>query len=307
MVSPVPCFVASVPCNDYIFHSCNRNVGFFNAPVMVTLQYAIENIGGTCIDIESASSSIMVDSEQVLDLSLAGINTQFCGEDDLIFFEQRSLDVCSFAGKLIDIFVRLNSGTNSAVNLDACLSFVTVPTLSSTQPVGAPTMYPTSYPTLIPTLPTLIECHDPPRGVWFQFKSRYCHESNTSQFDELGRKGLRRNTKSSSKGGLSTKVKSSCIDYCPVTNPSRVVIASHTGSILFFDKVVLQSEKFAITYENLSFNSHFGIVNVHIYNTAAPFVSKNSQSFTIDLSCSKVLYIGETFGSLELVGFEIHG
>ena len=241
---------------------------------MVTFQCVVETIGGAWTYIESASSSITVDSEQVIDSYLAVMSTQFCGENDLTFFEQQSLDACSFYGKLIDNFMRLNSGTKYAVNLDSCLCFVSVTNLSSTQPVGAPTMCPTSYPTLIPTLPTIIEYHDPPRGFWFQFKKRCCHERNASQFDELGRKSLIWNTKYSSKGGPCTKIKSSYIDYCPTTNPHRVDVASHAGSTLFFDKVALQSEKFAIECENLSFNSHFGIVNAHIRDTAAPFVNK---------------------------------
>ncbi len=85
-------------------------------------------------------------------------------------------------------------------------------------------------------------------------------------------------SKPSSKGASSTKFKSDCADYCPVLSPSRIVITSRSGSVLFFDEVVDEHEKFEIT--NVS---NFDFVKVHIYNVKT---KRNSQSFVIDLPSS---------------------
>lgn len=292
-------------CNAYIDQHISEES---ECNVIATFRYAVENIGLACIEIDAARITMGSDGDR--DLSLAGVDVYFCPNDVVVFVEKRSIDLCSNAGQTLQIELKLEDGSNT-VTADAVLPFNSAtthrpspmpktnsPTVAPTKsPIKPATKAPVSSPVLSPSSQpekqVSIECTASPNKVWFLFKIKRCEESDNSQF---ARKRREIKVQKPSKGGLSTKFKSNCVDYCPVLPAAKLVVTSQSGSHMFFNDRVYEDE----VVEIIPGTATVGTVKVDIYTLGG----RISQSFTVDLSCAKGLWIGDNFGSLELVGFE---
>jgi len=287
--------------------------------VSAALRFAVENIGRTCIDITSIDAKVGNESPRDLALNMSN-NAMFCPNDVLVFVETRLLDLCQHRGLFLPVVLRINGDFDAS----GSLSFLTtIPTAAPFSFSKLPSMIPAKAPSNPPIESSLIPvrntfssnpsvlvpgtnkpsdqnkiCFVRPTAVWLLFEPRICKDGNGWSFKKEGRKIKSKSKKHVTRSKGSTKIKTGCIDICPVASSSRLLITSKVGSTLIYDGIVTEGQKIKITDPSAQ---GLGKVHVHTFNLDG----KKSQSFTFDLSCHKPTRVGYVYASLTFVGFSV--
>lgn len=299
MVSPVPCSVGDIKCEDYI------SSGGEECVVSATLRYSVENTGRTCFDITSLYAKVGNENPRVITLDRIN-NTNFCPNDVMVFVERRPLDICQYRGLLLPVELKINDDVDASGRLTLLTASPTQAPLSLTKEPSmktpfSPPMVTSKKPSLIPSavlipetnVPSTLDkiCSTSPTTVWFLFEPRLCKDSNGWKFQKEGKKLKSRSNKYVSRSKGSLHVKTGCSDKTPVASLSRLLITTYVGSRILYDEIVKEGEEVKIS--ELSGLAKIQVTIFHMHRR------RKSQTFTLDYN--KATKVGDIFASLRML------